>query len=405
MEKLYKLKNTDSGIKTNYDEKINNFDDMELSEELLRGIYAYGFVSPSIVQQKAIFPIKKAHDVIIQSQSGTGKTGTFAIGLLSRIDTSNDKVQSIVLAPTRDLAIQTGLCIEQIGKYMNIKTHTLIGGRSVRKDINILQNSNIHVISGTPGRVLHMLSQNYLNASNVLTFILDEADIMLDRGFVEQIYNVFKYLKSSVQVCLFSATMPEQCLKITTEFMKSPKIVLLKSDELTLRGISQYYVDVEKTEYKLDVLCDIYDTFIVSQAIIFCNKLKTVLWLEEQMKRRDFTIGTIHSELEQKERDYIMGEFRDGRTRVLIATDLVARGIDVHGVSLVINYDIPINKENYIHRIGRSGRFGRKGISINFVTQDTMRFQREIEQFYETEIKPLPKEIGKDISSVSTDIS
>lgn len=217
---------------------------------------------------------------------------------------------------------------------------------------------------------------------------------MLSRGFKDQIYDVFQYLPSTVQVCLFSATMPNEILTITSSFMRDPVKILVKKEQLTLDGIKQFYVQCEE-EYKLDTLCDLYEHLTITQAIIYCNKRHQVDWLSDKMGQRNFTVSAMHGQMEQSERELIMKEFRSGSSRVLIATDLLARGIDVYQVSLVINYDIPTNRENYIHRIGRSGRFGRKGVAINFVCEDDVRALREIEKFYNTKVEEMPMDVAE----------
>jgi len=226
-------------------------------------------------------------------------------------------------------------------------------------------------------------------------FILDEADEMLSRGFKDQIYDVFQYLPSEVQVCLFSATMPMQILEMTKRFMRNPVRILVKKEQLTLEGIKQFYVAVEREDWKLDTLCDLYETLTITQAIIYCNTRRKTEWLCEKMTHRDFTVSAMHGDMDMNARQLIMREFRSGSSRVLITTDLLARGIDVQQVSLVINYDLPTNRENYIHRIGRSGRFGRKGVAINFVTSDDVRSLREIEQFYNTQIEEMPMDVSE----------
>ncbi|KAI8599311.1 P-loop containing nucleoside triphosphate hydrolase protein [Dissophora ornata] len=224
----------------------------------------------------------------------------------------------------------------------------------------------------------------------------DEANgLELDQsGFKDQIYDVFQRLPPSTQVVLLSATMPTEVMEVTTKFMRDPIRILVKKDELTLEGIKQFYVAVEKEEWKLDTLCDLYETVTITQAVIFCNTRRKVDWLTEKLTAREFTVSAMHGDMEQGQREVIMKEFRSGSSRVLIATDLLARGIDVQQVSLVINYDLPTNKENYIHRIGRGGRFGRKGVAINFVTADDTRMLREIEQFYSTQILEMPMNVA-----------
>uniref|UniRef100_A0A7S1TJL8 RNA helicase n=1 Tax=Erythrolobus australicus TaxID=1077150 RepID=A0A7S1TJL8_9RHOD len=381
-------------IHTNYDEVHETFDSMNLREELLRGIYAYGFEKPSAIQQRAITPLIAGRDTIAQAQSGMGKTATFVIGSLQNIDTAKARVQAMILAPTRELAQQIQKVVVSLGDYMSLKCHACIGGTRVSEDMRIFQTDPPHIVVGTPGRVFDLINRRALDTTHIATFVLDEADEMLSRGFKEQIYDVFQYMPSTCQVGLFSATMPTDVLEMTERFMRDPVRILVKKDELTLEGIKQFYVAVEKEDFKLDTLCDLYATLTITQAIIYVNQRRKVDWLTENMRQRDFTVSCLHGDMDQKERDLIMKEFRTGSSRVLVTTDLLARGIDVQQVSLVINYDLPTNRENYIHRIGRSGRFGRKGVAINFVTLDDVREMREIEAFYNTTIEEMPIDVA-----------
>jgi len=380
-------------IESNWDEIVDNFDNMNLSPELLRGIYAYGFERPSTIQQRAILPVIKGRDVIAQAQSGTGKTATFSISALQKLDTSNPQCQALILAPTRELAQQIQKVVIALGDFMKVECHACIGGTNVREDMKRLE-AGAHVVVGTPGRVFDMINRGALKTDSMKMFILDEADEMLSRGFKDQIYDVFQRLPPTTQVVLLSATMPAEVMEVTTKFMRDPIRILVKKDELTLEGIKQFFVAVEKEEWKLDTLCDLYETVTITQAVIFCNTRRKVDWLTEKLTAREFTVSAMHGDMEQGQREVIMKEFRSGSSRVLIATDLLARGIDVQQVSLVINYDLPSNKENYIHRIGRGGRFGRKGVAINFVTADDTRMLREIEQFYSTQILEMPMNVA-----------
>merc|ERR1719213_924218 len=239
-----------------------------------------------------------------------------------------------------------------------------------------------------------MISKRYMRVDDLLTFVLDEADEMLSCGFKQQIYDIFKMLPATVQVCLFSATMPPDILDMTKKFMRDAVRILVKQNELTLEGIRQFYVAIEKEQWKLETLCDLYETLTITQAIIYCNTRRKVDTLADEMARRDFTVSTMHAQMDQQERELVMREFRSGSSRVLISTDLLARGIDVQQVSLVINYDLPSSMENYLHRIGRSGRFGRKGVAINFVTADSVRTLKDIERFYHTQIEEMPMDIA-----------
>ena len=239
-----------------------------------------------------------------------------------------------------------------------------------------------------------MIKRGNLRTRAIKMLVLDEADEMLSQGFKEQIYDIYRYLPPACQVVLISATLPTEILEMTRKFMTDPVRILVKRDELTLEGIKQFFVAVEREEWKFDTLCDLYDTLTITQAVIFCNTKKKVDWLTNKMRQANFTVSAMHGDMPQKERDAIMAEFRAGDSRVLIATDIWGRGIDVQQVSLVICYDLPTNRELYIHRIGRSGRFGRKGVAINFVKSDDIRILRDIEQYYSTQIDEMPMNVA-----------
>lgn len=371
----------------------NTFDEMNLREDLVRGIYGYGFERPSAIQQRAIKPIVSGRDVIAQAQSGTGKTATFSIGILQKIDVAKRETQALVLAPTRELAQQTQAVMLALGDYMSVQAHACIGGTKVGEDVKKLDYGQ-HVVVGTPGRVFDMIRRRNLRTENINVLVLDEADEMLSRGFKEQIFDIYRYLPPRTQIILVSATLPKEVLEITSKFMVDPVQVLVRRDELTLEGIKQFFVDVGKEEWKFDTLCDLYDSITIAQSVVFCNTKRKVDWLTDRMRQANFTVAAMHGEMPQRERDEIMGEFRRGISRVLITTDVWARGIDVQQVSVVFNYDLPINRENYLHRIGRSGRFGRKGIAINFATSDDIHVLRDIEQYYATQIEEMPANVS-----------
>ncbi|VVT57048.1 uncharacterized protein SAPINGB_P005508 [Magnusiomyces paraingens] len=372
---------------------VPSFDAMNLKDSLVRGIYAYGFEAPSAIQSRAITQIISGRDTIAQAQSGTGKTATFSIAMLEVIDTKVRSPQAIVLSPTRELAIQIQNVIMALGDYMNVQCHACIGGRKISEDIRKFEHGQ-HIVSGTPGRVADMIRRQYLDTRNIKMLILDEADTLLEKGFQEQIYEIYRYLPPATQVVVVSATLPHDVLALTRKFMTDPVRILVKRDELTLEGLKQYFIAVEKEDWKFDTLCDLYDTLTITQAVIFCNTKSKVDWLAEKMKEANFAVVSMHGDMSQEERENIMNDFRQGNSRVLISTDVWARGIDVQQVSLVINYDIPLNRENYIHRIGRSGRFGRKGVAINFVADDEVRLLHDIEQYYSTQIDEMPVNIS-----------
>ena len=370
------------------------FDEMGLDELLLRGIYAFGFEKPSSIQKRAIVPVTRGFDIIAQSQSGTGKTATFAIGGISLVDRTKNVPQILVLSPTRELAKQNYDVFCALSEYLDLSVQLCIGGQSVDENIRSLEKG-AQVVVGTPGRVFDLLKRHVLVGNSFKSFILDEADKMLSRGFKDQIHDVFVYLPKTCQVCLFSATMPSDVLELTHKFMNEPISILIPNEELTLEGIKQYWVGVEKDIWKFETLCDIYEGLTVNQAIIYCNRKRKANWLTESLREKDFTVACIHSDMTQKERIDVIEAFKTGNERILIATDIVARGIDVQQVSLVINYDMPKYKETYIHRIGRSGRFGRKGVAINLlVGPSDFNKLEELQTFYMTKINEMPMDLA-----------
>lgn len=370
-----------------------DFDDMGLKDDLLRGIYSYGFEKPSAIQSRAIAPMASGRDMIAQAQSGTGKTGAFTIGLLERVDVKTNSPQVIVLSPTRELARQSLNVINAIGEHLGVRTTLAVGGS--RTDFNELKRS--HVLCGTPGRTLDLLSKTGISRG-ISLLVIDEADEMLSAGFEEQMYNIFQQLTDNMQVTLFSATMPPEIVQLSERFMKPETLhILVKAEEVTLDGIKQFYVDCGRNEYKIDVLKDLYETLTVSQSVIFVNSRRQCQWLYDQLEMADFTVSCLHGDMEDSERSAMMQEFRSGSSRVLLATNVLARGIDVQQVSLVVNYDIPQGeegRESYVHRIGRGGRFGRKGVAINFVTEEDTSTLRGIEKFWSCQIAEMPMNIA-----------
>jgi translation initiation factor 4A len=377
-------------------EVIPTFDEMGLHTALLRGIYSYGFEKPSAIQQRAIVPFVKGGDLIAQAQSGTGKTGAFTIGTLQRMDFDKRVCQALILSPTRELAVQTQQVVSHIGDYLSGSkpfVHTFVGGTRVADDVQKLQAGEVIVAVGTPGRVFDVIKRGALRTENLKVLVLDEADEMLSQGFSEQIYEIFKFLPKDVQVALFSATMPTDVLDLTQKFMRNPTRILVKKEALTLEGIKQFYVAVEE-DFKLETLMDLYDSVSIAQSVIFCNSRRKVDWLADQLNKKEFTVSFMHAEMPKGEREKVMATFRSGSSRVLITTDLLSRGIDVQHVSIVINFDLPSNRESYLHRIGRSGRYGRKGVAINFVTNRDVQTLKDLESFYHTQIDELPMDFA-----------
>tara|TARA_B110000908_G_scaffold113440_1_gene133086 strand:+ start:10627 stop:11781 length:1155 start_codon:yes stop_codon:yes gene_type:complete len=378
--------------------EIKSFEDMNISTNILRGIFSHGWEFPSPIQQKIIVPIIKGKDTIAQAQSGTGKTGAFSIAGLQRIDWSIKKPQIIVISPTRELALQTYNTALAIGGRQFTQSNTRcsysIGGTSVTNDIQALKNNNIVFISATPGRIYDIISRKVVSFDNIKTVILDEADEMLSQGFTEQVHNILGVLPKTVQIALFSATMAPDVLEIAETFMKDPFKLLVDIEDVPVQSIKQFVINMEEDD-KLGVLMDLYEQVSINQSIIFVNSKRKVEWLSKKMTLNNFTVSSIHSAMEKDQREGIMANFRNGKTRVLISTDLLARGIDVHHISIVVNYDIPSNYENYIHRIGRAGRYGRKGLTINFVTPTDGENLKGIETLYKIKIEELPEDFEK----------
>jgi len=372
---------------------------MVLKPSLLRGIYGYGFEKPSAIQQKAIVPCLKNNDVIAQAQSGSGKTATFGISVLNSVDVSRTRNQAIILAPTRELAIQHSTVLRCLGEFLieqGLNIHTSVGGQNIRKEIQELRRFQPQIIVGTPGRIKHMLSINEIERNSIEMLILDEADEMLNKGFKDQVYDIFRELPGDMQVILTSATLPNEVLEITERFMRNPVKILVKNENLTLEGIRQFYINCGRTQnrhqaftWKAQALEYLYSCINVTQSVIFVNSRKSADILGQELANLDFQCSIIHSDLTFDERKVIMQEFKTGSSRVLISTDLLARGIDVQQVNLVVNFELPFEKETYIHRIGRSGRFGRKGSAINLVVDSDMGRIQDLERFYDTRILEL----------------
>ena len=373
----------------------DTFEDLDLKDNLLRGIYAMGFEKPSAIQQKAIKPFLEGKDLIAQAQSGTGKTATFAISILQSIDENIKETQAVIVAHTRELSNQIFNVFTGLSNYMDVSLYQVTGGTSVNNMIEGLR-SRPHILIGTPGRILDMMNKKVINVSTVRYLAIDEADEMLSVGFVNQIKDLFKFLyENKLQVGLYSATMPNEFFDVTKRFMNNPIKILVKNEELTLEGIKQFYVNVERIEYKFDTLCDLYNMISIAQSIIYCNSKKLVDELSFKLRSKEFTVASIHSEMSQDERNEVVRKFREGETRILLSTDLLSRGIDIQQVSIVINFDIPYSIDNYIHRIGRSGRFGRKGVAINLITYSDIRKLHDIEKYYSTQIEELPEDFTR----------
>jgi translation initiation factor 4A len=372
-----------------------SFDEMGLPDQLLRGIYSFGFERPSAIQQKGIVPIREGRDILAQAQSGTGKTGTFTIGSLSRVDPTLKQVQVLILVHVRELAHQIRDVVNAIGAHLGITAHCATGGPPIREDIRAIEKG-CQVLVGTPGRIYDLMYRNYLHRDNVRVLIMDEADQMLQDKFQEQVMYILKMgFPKETQVALFSATMPEEVVEVADSLLRNPVRILVDPTEVPLEGIAQFFVKLGREEWKYDTLCDLYQQLNINQALIYCNKRQKAEWLAKKMTDQGFPLGFIHGEMDLEERKQRMKDFRAGQVRVMISTDMLARGIDVQQVSLVINYELPAQKENYIHRIGRAGRFGRKGVTINLICDEEGRAMDDIEHHYNIKLNPLPQNLAQ----------
>ena len=371
--------------------KIEKWDGFELKMELLRGIYGYGFENPSPIQQCAILPIIQGRDIIGQAQSGSGKTGTFTIGMLQSIDVSKHVTQAIVIAPTHELVNQISTVIRALGNMMEgLTVQTLYGGTSVSDDAYALRKTPPQIIVGCSGRIFDMMKRRHIKMDDVNMLILDEADEMLSRGFKDQIHDIFQYLKESVQVALFSATMPDDVIELTTKFMRNPIQITMKAEELNLECIQQFYIALPNDNAKYETVKDLFSQLSVGQCIIYANSVKRVVDLFNAMTKEGFSVCCIHSSMSKPERDKALTLFRKSDYRVLISSNITARGIDIQQVSTVINFDIPRCVHTYLHRVGRSGRWGRKGMAINFITREDVSAMKNIERHYKSNIQELP---------------
>lgn len=374
-----------------------SFDELKISENILRGIYAHGFEKPSQIQLKSIPIILEGKDVIAQAQSGTGKTGAFSIGNLCMIDESLNKIQGIIIVPTRELADQVFKVVSELASYTKITTLKVIGGTNVgecRRELS----KNPHIVVGTPGRILDMINKRDLPTIDIKILTFDEADEILSQGFKNDIHDIIRSVDKSTQICIFSATLPDEILELTDKFMNTPAKVLVKKEALTLEGIQQFFVNVKHNDWKYDVITDLYDTINVGQCIIYLNSKNKIEEIYDKLNKDNFPVGYITGDRSSQERTEVMDQFRAGTLRILLSSDLLARGIDIQQLSLVVNFDLPREKETYIHRIGRSGRYGRKGVAINLINDREVEYLKSIEEFYDTKINEMPQNIADYLS-------
>ncbi len=372
---------------------MTSFDDFDLNDNLLRGIYSYGFENPSDIQIKALPIINAKRDLIAQAQSGTGKTGAFTIGALNIMDVELKKTQVLILNPTYELVNQNYDVMKALGQYMNITIMKVVGKTSVEECKRELQKEP-QIIIGTPGRVLDMINKRFLYTKDIKLLIFDEADEMLSTGFQDNIYNIIQYISKTTQICLFSATKNDYTLDLCDKFLNNPETILVENKNVTLEGIQQYKVVINE-EWKYDTLIDIYNLVNISQCMIYINYKNKLMNVYDELIRNNYPVDYIHGEVTKDEREKKLLNFKNGQTRILLSTDLLSRGIDVQQLNLVINFDLPKSKETYVHRIGRSGRYGRKGVAINFITNRELGYLNELEEHYNIKIDDLPQNVGE----------
>jgi len=363
------------------------FEEMELNNKILRAVRDMGFEEPSPIQARAIPLEREGKDIIGQAQTGTGKTAAFGIPLLEKVDPKSRKLQAIVLCPTRELAIQVAEEIRRLAKYMHgVKVLPVYGGQEIVKQIRSLKDG-VQIVIGTPGRVMDHMRRKTIKTAAIHTVVLDEADEMLNMGFLEDMETILSQLPQERQTLMFSATMPQEIMDIARRFQKDPEVVKVVKKELTVPKVTQYYYDV-KPKNKVEVLCRLLDMYSPKLSIVFCNTKKQVDELVEDLQGRGYFAEGLHGDLKQSQRDKVMNGFRTGRTEILVATDVAARGIDVGNVEVVFNYDIPQDDEYYVHRIGRTGRAGKEGRAFSLVVGREVYKLREIQRYCRTKIIP-----------------
>ena len=379
------------------------FEELGLYPQLLRAIKEMGFEEATPIQSQAIPVVMSGVDVIGQAQTGTGKTASFGIPLLMKVDPNNKKTQAIVLSPTRELAIQSAEEIRKLAKYMHgIKVLPIYGGQDISRQIKALKGGAT-IIIGTPGRVMDHLRRKTIRCDYINTIVLDEADEMLNMGFREDIETILSYIPDEDrQTVLFSATMPKPILEITRKFQHDATTIKVTKKELTVPNIDQYYYDVRRND-KMEVLTRLLDYYNPKLSLVFCNTKRMVDELASELQGRGYAAEGIHGDMKQVQRDRVMKKFRNGKTDILIATDVAARGIDVDDVEAVFNYDLPQDNEYYVHRIGRTGRAGRTGKAFNFVKGKEVYKLKEIQRYCKTKIKAQPIPSSDDVAAIKAD--
>jgi superfamily II DNA/RNA helicase len=378
------------------DNQKDSFESLNLNKNLVEGIYLHGFTKPSPIQINGIMSINTGKDCILQSQSGTGKTATYLLGVLNRLDPDTKECQGIIITPTRELAEQVHDVATKLAHKTEFKTAKCVGGTDIKQNIADLKESS--VVIGTKGRIHHMIKEKKINIKKLKFIVLDEADEILSDGVCEKTHYILENAPTDIQAVLISATMSTNVFHFSKKFMHDPCKILLKNNEVAVDLISQFHVDVGTEDNKFETLLDLFSLVSTSKTIIFCNSIDKVQYLQEQLSKNNFTVTAIHSKMSQSDRDEIVRNFTKDTIRILLSTDLLSRGIDVTGVNMVINYDLPSSKETYIHRIGRCGRFDKKGVAITLVNGDSPTDSKKfsfMQRKYQLDIKPCPSSINE----------
>ncbi len=367
--------------------QIQYFKDLPLSPEVMKGIEELGFTDLFPIQAQAIVPLLNGKDVIGQAQTGTGKTAAFGVPMIERLNTKDQTVQGLVLEPTRELAVQVADHISRYGRYAGLKAIPVYGGEPIQKQIHALERG-VHIVVGTPGRVIDLLKRGILNLATVRIVVLDEADRMLDMGFIEDIEYILSKTPRNRQTSLFSATIDQSAMNICNRYMKNPEKILVSKDEIALTQINQYYTVVNPYN-KFESLCNILHENHIGRAIIFCKTRTETSILADKLRSQGFDAKPLHAGFTQPQRDQVINSFRNGRLKFLVATDVAARGLDIEGITHIINYDIPLDALVYFHRIGRTARMGREGTAITLVGYGEIQELEQIKSLTKTNIEEM----------------
>jgi len=364
--------------------EMQSFKDLPLSGEVLRSVEELGFENLFPIQAQAIIPLLEGKDVIGQAQTGTGKTAAFGVPMVERLNPEIRQVQGLVLVPTRELAVQVAEHLKLFAKYAKLKVLPVYGGEPIHRQIQAL-TSGVHIVVGTPGRLIDLIKRRVLNLSTVKIVVLDEADRMLDMGFIEDIEYILARTPSNRQTSLFSATIDQTVMSICNKYMKNPEKILVSKDEIALTQMKQYYI-VVNSHSKYEALCDILRENHIGKAIIFCKTRRGTSAIADKLGRGRYIVEALHAGFSQPQRDRVINAFRDGKLKLLVATDVAARGLDIEGITHIINYDVPLDALVYFHRIGRTARMGNDGTAITLVSYGELSYFNNIKALTKTTI-------------------